>query len=133
MINITDENLRAAIQICLGDDSIYSEERKDKLVHEIKALSITDVSDVLPDQPERYSVLSNVFISVVSMKFFEAIKMVIGDFNLDLESYCDLGENDVEVRIRYNDLKELEKLSQIALLSCRLKHLTQNRNKMKDD
>lgn len=40
MIHITEEKLKAAIQICLGGDSIYTEEREAKLVHDIKALSI---------------------------------------------------------------------------------------------
>lgn len=60
------------------------------------------------------NVLANVFTSVVSLKFFAAIKRVIGDFNLELETYCSMGENDVEVKIRYNDFKELEKLNQAA-------------------
>lgn len=60
------------------------------------------------------NVLANVFTSVVSLKFFASIQRVIGDFNLELETYCSLGENDVEVNIRYNDFKELEKLNQRA-------------------
>ena len=43
MIHITEEKLRAAIQICLGGDSIYTEKREANLVHDIKALSIADV------------------------------------------------------------------------------------------
>lgn len=42
MIRITEEKLRAAIQICLGGDGIYTEQRETKLVHDIKALSTPD-------------------------------------------------------------------------------------------
>lgn len=48
MIHITEEMLRAVIQICLGGDSIYTEGREAKLVHNIKALSIDDVSGHVP-------------------------------------------------------------------------------------
>ena len=44
MIHITEDKLKAAIQICLGGDSIYTKQREAKLVHDIKALSIADVS-----------------------------------------------------------------------------------------
>jgi hypothetical protein len=37
MINITDKKLKAAIQICLGDDSIHTEEREAKLVYSMLA------------------------------------------------------------------------------------------------
>ena len=47
MIHITEDKLKAAIQICLGGDSIYTEQREAKLVHDIKALSIADVSGSL--------------------------------------------------------------------------------------
>ena len=60
------------------------------------------------------NVLANVFTSVVSLKFFAAIQRVIGEFNLKIETHCSLGENDVEVKIRYADFKELEKLNQRA-------------------
>lgn len=43
MIHITEDKLKAAIQICLGGDRIYTEQREAKLVHDIKALSIADV------------------------------------------------------------------------------------------
>lgn len=43
MIHITEQKLRAAIQISLGADGIYTKDREDKLVHNIKALSIADV------------------------------------------------------------------------------------------
>ena len=49
MIHITEEKLRAAIQICLGGDSIYTEKREANLVHDIKALSIADVRKSLID------------------------------------------------------------------------------------
>jgi len=50
MIHITEDKLKAAIQICLGGDGIYTEEREAKLVHDIKALSIADVMHhVCPD------------------------------------------------------------------------------------
>ena len=48
MIHITEDKLKAAIQICLGGDSIYTEQREAKLVHDIKALSISDASGILP-------------------------------------------------------------------------------------
>lgn len=54
MIHITEDKLKAAIQICLGGDSIYTEQREAKLVHDIKALSIADVSGMLPDQTKRH-------------------------------------------------------------------------------
>lgn len=54
MIHITEEKLKAAIQICLGGDSIYTEKRESNLVHDIKALSIADVSGMLPDQTKQY-------------------------------------------------------------------------------
>jgi type II secretory pathway component PulL len=60
------------------------------------------------------NVLANVFTSVISLKFFVAIQRVIGEFNLKMETYCSLGENDVEVKIRYADFSELEKLNQRA-------------------
>ena len=47
MIHITEDQLKAAIQICLGGDSIYTEQREAKLVHDIKALSMADVSGSL--------------------------------------------------------------------------------------
>ena len=62
------------------------------------------------------NVLVNVFTSVISLKFFAAIQRVIGEFNLEMETYCSLGENDVEVKIRYNDFNELEKLNQRAII-----------------
>lgn len=46
MIHITEDKLRAAIQICLGSDSIYTEGREAKLVHDIKALSVDDVAQM---------------------------------------------------------------------------------------
>lgn len=60
------------------------------------------------------NVLANVFTTVISLKFFAAIQRVISEFNLEMETYCSLGENDVEVKIRYNDFSELEKLNQRA-------------------
>lgn len=51
MIHITEDKLKAAIQICLGGDGIYTEEREANLVHDIKALSIADVSVSLPSDP----------------------------------------------------------------------------------
>lgn len=54
MIHITEEKLRAAIQICLGGDNIYTDKREVKLVHDIKALSIADVGGMLPDQTKRH-------------------------------------------------------------------------------
>ena len=50
MIHITEDKLKAAIQICLGGDGIYTEEREANLVHDIKALSI----GMLPDQTKRH-------------------------------------------------------------------------------
>ena len=51
MIHITEDKLKAAIQICLGGDMIYTEEREAKLVHDIKALSIADVSHSKVEKP----------------------------------------------------------------------------------
>ena len=42
MIYITEKKLRAAIQICLSGDGIYTEEREENLVHDIKALATPD-------------------------------------------------------------------------------------------
>ena len=53
MIHITEDKLKAAIQICLGGDSIYTEQREAKLVHDIKALSITDVRGMLHSDIEK--------------------------------------------------------------------------------
>lgn len=54
MIHITEDKLKSAIQLCLGGDCIYTEQREAKLVHDIKALSIADVSGMLPDQTKRH-------------------------------------------------------------------------------
>ena len=45
MIHITEDKLKAAIQICLGGDGIYTEEREAKLVHDIKALTLQNVRE----------------------------------------------------------------------------------------
>ncbi len=42
-MNITEDKLKAAIQIALGMRGIYTEEIESALVHHVKALSITDV------------------------------------------------------------------------------------------
>ena len=60
------------------------------------------------------TVLANVFTSVVSLKFFVAIQRDIGEFNLKMETYRSLGENNVEVKIRFDDPEELVKLNQRA-------------------
>jgi len=54
MIHIREDKLKAAIQICLGGDDIYTEELEAKLVHDIKALSIADIKGMLPDQMKRH-------------------------------------------------------------------------------
>lgn len=54
MINITEEKLRIAIQMCLSNNGIYTEKREANLVHDIKALGIADVSGMLPNQTKRH-------------------------------------------------------------------------------
>ncbi len=43
-MNITEDKLKAAIQIALGGNGIYTHELESELVHHIKALSIDGVS-----------------------------------------------------------------------------------------
>ncbi|HET8838058.1 MAG TPA: hypothetical protein VFM82_03600 [Flavobacteriaceae bacterium] len=74
----------------------------------------TNVETGTTAQTDANTVLANVFTSVISIKFFAAIQRVISEFNLKMETYCSLGENDVEVKIRYADFSELEKLNQRA-------------------
>ncbi len=40
MIQITEQKLKAAIQIALGSEGIYTDKLQDVLIHDIKALSI---------------------------------------------------------------------------------------------
>lgn len=46
-MNITEDKLKAAIQIALGEHKIYTEEIESKLIHHAKALSICAVSSSL--------------------------------------------------------------------------------------
>jgi|GEM_PF-5926032 len=54
MIHITEEKLKAAIQMAILDECENMDKAEAKLVHDIKALSIADVSGMLPDQTKRH-------------------------------------------------------------------------------
>ena len=46
-MNITEDKLKAAIQIALGMRGIYTEETESALIHHVKALSIDSVSKIV--------------------------------------------------------------------------------------
>jgi hypothetical protein len=50
-MNITEDKLKAAIQIALGMRGLYTEEAESALIHHIKALTIPDVVATLPQDP----------------------------------------------------------------------------------
>ena len=54
MIHITEGKLKAAIQMAILDECENMDKVEAKLVHDIKALSIADVSGMLPDQTKRH-------------------------------------------------------------------------------
>ena len=54
-MNITEDKLKAAIQIALGTLDLYTEEAETLLTHHIKALTIPDVVKSLPSNEEIYS------------------------------------------------------------------------------
>jgi len=54
MIHITEGKLKAAIQMAILDECENMDKVEAKLVHDIKALSIANVSGMLPDQTKRH-------------------------------------------------------------------------------
>ena len=54
MIHITEGKLKAAIQMAILDECENMDKVEAKLVHDIKAISIADVSGMLPDQTKRH-------------------------------------------------------------------------------
>ena len=44
-MNITEDKLKAGIQIALGTLGLYTQEAETLLIHHIKALTLTDVSN----------------------------------------------------------------------------------------
>lgn len=92
MIHITEEKLKAAIQICLAGDNIYTEEREAKLVHDIKALSIADVSGNSLDYILR-ELFTNVAFSLSELDFEKDYKTFFEKMNDELnDEYLQLQE-----------------------------------------
>ena len=92
MIHITEDKLKAAIQICLGGDSIYTEQREAKLVHDIKALSIADVMDMLPTEMiTRVEVIDEKGRSYVNWKPTNRIELQVQDNGRTLKVFVSQG------------------------------------------
>ena len=49
-MNITEDKLKAGIQVALGTLGLYTQEAETLLIHHIKALTLTDVVKSLPNK-----------------------------------------------------------------------------------
>lgn len=58
-MNITEDKLKAGIQVALGTLGLYTQEAETLLIHHIKALTLTDVSQqrelLIADFIEKYN------------------------------------------------------------------------------
>jgi len=59
MIHITEDKLRAAIQIALVGECENEDRTEAQLMHDIKALSITNVSGNMADKAQMINALTN--------------------------------------------------------------------------